>query len=175
MWAALQLVWVTMLVTVQLLQIARGLTTYEAMAPSKPHSHTQQLNSFVTTGDPSISAAGLGPGNRGPDPVVDGHHGHKHTSPMDAWKRLLGVDTFLAVAIHGRGSPQANQAAKSSNPFSRGCITNCKDFWMDDGPIFGSRDSGRSKFGGETVDYTSMYEVPLAMGYAPVHGDDDTV
>jgi palmitoyltransferase ZDHHC13/17 len=135
-WTTLQLIWVTMLLTVQLLQIARGLTTYEAMQPAKPSSHlAQELTSFVATGDPSLSTAGLGSGNRGPDPAApSGHdHPHPHPGPLEAWKRLLGVDTFVAVALHGRGSPQANTAARYRNPFSRGCVTNCKDFWADDG------------------------------------------
>jgi palmitoyltransferase ZDHHC13/17 len=167
-----------MLLTVQLLQIARGLTTYEAMQPAKPSSHlAQELTSFVATGDPSLSTAGLGSGNRGPDPAApSGHdHPHPHPGPLEAWKRLLGVDTFVAVALHGRGSPQANTAARYRNPFSRGCVTNCKDFWADDGPLFGSRESGTARFGGETVDYTSMYEVPQGMGYAPVQGDEEAV
>jgi palmitoyltransferase ZDHHC13/17 len=171
-----------MLLTVQLLQIARGLTTYEAMQPSKPTSPAaQQLTSFVTTGDPSLSTAGLGAGNRGPDPAASGgaagghDHPHKHRGPLEAWKKLLGVDTFVAVALHGRGTPQANAAARYRNPFSRGCVTNCKDFWADEGPLFGSRESGTARFGGETVDYTSMYEVPQGMGYAPVQGDEEAV
>jgi palmitoyltransferase len=172
-WATLQLIWVVMLLTVQLLQIGRGLTTFEAMQPSKPHA-VQPFTSFVTTGDPSLSSAGMDSGNRGPDPAAPPGHVHK-PGALEAWKRLLGVDAFVAVALHGRGSPQANQASRYRNPFSRGCITNCKDFWADDGPLFGSRDSGAAKFGGETVDYTNMYEVPQAMGYAPVQGEDDAV
>jgi hypothetical protein len=173
-WTALQLVWVTMLVTVQLLQIARGLTTYEAMKPSKP----APLTSFMTTGDPSMGNAGIDAANRGPDPVGhEGHNhgpgGHKHTDGFEAWKRLLGVDTFIAVALHGRGSPQANAASRYKNPFSRGCITNCQDFWNDAGPVFGSKENGSARFGGERVNYLDMYETPEGMGYAPVSADDE--
>ena len=49
-WAAFQLSWVTMLLCVQLLQIARNLTTYESM---RGHLHNKTpadaLNTFVTT------------------------------------------------------------------------------------------------------------------------------
>jgi len=182
-WATLQLVWVAMLITVQLLQIARGLTTYEAMSPSKPHSHSHsvatQAASFVAAGDPSISAAGLGPNNRGPDPAVaDAAHAHPHKGGMwETWKRLLGVDTFVAVALHGRGTTAQNghshSHAPSRNPFSKGCFSNCQDFWMDEGPWFGSRESGMATFGGERVDYTSMYDVPAGRGYAPVSADEE--
>jgi palmitoyltransferase ZDHHC13/17 len=172
-----------MLITVQLLQIARGLTTYEAMTPHK-HKHSSPLasevTSFVTTGDPSISAAGLGPNNRGPDPAVETAHAHSHKGGfLETWKRLLGIDTFVAVALHGRGAPSGpNSGAVShshKNPFSRGCFGNCQDFWMDEGPWFGSRESGRATFGGERVDYTSMYDVPSVgngRGYVSVSGGD---
>jgi hypothetical protein len=58
-WAAFQLTWVTMLLCVQLLQVARNLTTYESMR-GHLHSNTpaDALNSFVTTGDTSQDVAG---------------------------------------------------------------------------------------------------------------------
>jgi palmitoyltransferase ZDHHC13/17 len=153
------------------------------MQPSKPTTHAaQQITSFALTGDPSMSTAGISAGNRGPDPAVPGgssDHGHAHPRKpqggLEAWKKLLGVDTFVAVALHGRGSPQANAAMRYRNPFSRGCLTNCKDFWMDEGPFFGSRESGSARFAGERVDYTHLYEVPQAMGYAPVAADEEAV
>jgi palmitoyltransferase ZDHHC13/17 len=186
-WATLQLVWVAMLIIVQLLQIARGMTTYEAMTPHK-HSHSQsngQATTIVDAGDPSISA---GPNNRGPDAAAgDTAGGHNHAHPhkkhglLHAWKQLLGIDTFVEVALHGRGAPaQVGGSARSQlnrNPFSRGCVTNCKDFWLDEeGPWFGSRESGRATFSGQAVDYTSMYEVPVGgMAYAPVSSGDGEV
>lgn len=187
-WASLQLVWVIMLLTVQLLQIARGLTTYEAMHGSKPHSSAAQAGmSFITTGDPSMSSAQITSANRGPDPAAPHNHsghGHSHAGHSHgggvfaAWKRLLGVDTFMAVAVHGRGAAKQNsnqQQQAGRNPFSKGCLTNCKDFWADDTPVFGSREVGVAKLGGERVDYSRMYEVPGGMGYAAVSSVDDEV
>jgi len=175
-WTSLQLVWVVMLLTVQLLQVGRGLTTYEAMSPNKPYGgHANQAAlSFITTGDPSMQSAQISAGDRGPDPAVGpGHgHGHRHGGALEAWKRLLGIDTFMTVAVGGRGSNRQRHHV-SRNPFSKGCVTNCADFWSDETPIFGSRETGLAKLGGERVDYNSMYEVPDSMGYVAVHGDDD--
>ncbi|KAF2665673.1 palmitoyltransferas-like protein akr1 [Microthyrium microscopicum] len=179
-WATLQLVWVSMLLIVQLLQIARGLTTYEAMAP-KHASHSpmgQSAMSFVTTGDPSLSSAQISATDRGPDPAVppanatNAHNHAHHGGLLDTWKRLLGIDTFVAVALHGRGSPEASRQI-NRNPFSKGCFTNCADFWQDDTPYFGSRESGQAKLGGERVDYSAMYDLPAGPGYMAVGTDDD--
>ena len=49
------------------------------------------------------------------------------------------------------------------NPFSRGIIGNCKDFWCDPAPMFGKRHNGDGYLGGEVVDYTRLYETPLRM------------
>jgi hypothetical protein len=185
-WTTMQLVWVTMLLTVQLLQIARGLTTYEAMVGHKPHSHAgQAAMSFVTTGDTSMTSAQITSADRGPDPAAShdhsepghSHAGHSHAhggGMLEAWKRLLGVDTFMAVAVHGRGAQQ-NRQQVNRNPFSKGCMTNCKDFWADETPVFGSREAGVARLGGERVDYNRMYEVPAGMGYVAVNNADDEV
>jgi len=136
--------------------------------------------SFITTGDPSMSSAQITSANRGPDPAAheDPHAGHNHPpgqhphGALDAWKRLLGVDTFMAVAVHGRGAQQGQQQI-NRNPFSKGCITNCKDFWADETPLFGSREGGVARLGGERVDYNHMYEVPAGMGYIAVNAEDE--
>lgn len=165
MWAALQLCWVTMLLVVQLLQIARNLTTYESMRGHlNSHSPAEALTSFVTTGDTSQDVTGAS----GSAPTTGFGSGQdvgdrpprrqpKH-SVWDQWKRLLGLDTFVATALHG--SQGANQARNRGNPFSRGLITNCKDFWCDGAPLFKKKESGYARLGGERVDYTRMYEPP---------------
>jgi len=143
------------------------------MTGHKPHGHANQAAmSFITTGDPSMSSAQISASERGPDPAVERPHNHARHGAFDAWKRLLGIDTFMTVAVGGRGAP-GQRTTVNRNPFSKGCFTNCADFWADDTPIFGSRDTGQAKLGGERVDYTSMYEVPAGAGYVPVHGDDD--
>jgi hypothetical protein len=173
-----------MLAIVQLLQIARGLTTYEAMNIHKHggshghghghgHGHAGDgLTSFITTGNTSMETAQLTSGDRGPNPVVPAHpHPHKGGC-LESWKRLLGIDTFIAVALHGQGSVQARQNRANRNPFSRGILQNCADFWYDGAPIFGSRETGATKLGGERVDYTMLYEAPVS-GYVPIGADEE--
>lgn len=38
-------------------------------------------------------------------------------------------------------------------------VTNCKDFWCDGQPVFGKREGGFARLGGERVDYTRLYDV----------------
>jgi hypothetical protein len=169
-WAAFQLTWVTMLLCVQLLQVARNLTTYESMR-GHLHSHTaaDSLNSFVTTGDTSQDVAGDSTGGNAPtngfgsgqdtddSPNAQRHRQQHQSSIWDQWKRLLGLDTFVATALQGS---QAGQQRRRGNPWSRGVITNCRDFWCDGAPVFKQRESGFAHLAGERVDYTRLYEVP---------------
>jgi palmitoyltransferase ZDHHC13/17 len=161
LWTTLQLIWVTMLVMVQLVQIARGLTTYEAMTQHHKHPHgpADAFTSFVTSGTTSMDQAGLTPGQRGPDPAVQPNRPHQKNGCLDQWKRMLGIDTFLATAMFGSNAA-TTQSNQRSNPFSRGLLQNCKDFWLDSAPVFGSRQNGEAMLGGLKVDYTNMYYVP---------------
>ena len=162
-WAAFQLTWVTMLLLVQLLQIARALTTFESMRGHlNSHTPAETLTTFVTTGATS-QETGSGPLNgagSGQDTGDQPRRPQKKHSVWEQWKRLLGLDTFFATAFRGS---RANQARDRGNPFSRGIITNCKDFWCDGAPIFGSKDPGMALLGGQRVDYTKIYEPPPRM------------
>lgn len=53
---------------------------------------------------------------------------------------------------------------KKKNPYSKGYMQNCKDFWCDPSPMFGRRENGDAMFGGERINYTEVYESPTAMG-----------
>ena len=178
-WTSLQLVWVTMLLIVQLVQIMRGLTTFEAMSYHKhPHHPGDALTSFVMAGTPSFEAAQLTGGNRGPDPAIQSsqHKPHESRGCLKQFAHMLGVDTFMATALFGSKAKEARQQNKR-NPFSMGILQNCRDFWLDPSPVFGRRMNGEGMLGGERVDYTSMYEVPAlnkAMGTSTrrVRGED---
>jgi palmitoyltransferase ZDHHC13/17 len=200
-WIGLQLIWVTMLIIVQLLQVARGLTTYEAM---RGYSHPRPtaadaVTSFIATGTTSpdagsLTAAGAGPTAIQPGPNDQqgsgsgsqqngsggaGGHGHKHPGCWDTWKRLLGLDTFLATALWGSrtaasASGGSRPRADEGNPFSRGLLRNCQDFWCDPGPLlFRSRENGVATFGGERVDYTRLYDVPPRMRMRRAAGGEE--
>jgi hypothetical protein len=181
-WAALQLTWVTMLLFVQLIQISRAMTTWENMRGSH-HSQgsraSEAITSALTTGTTSMGGAQVGDAGLGPDPALppsngSGHHHHHRQGCFATWKKILGVDTFVETAIHGYEGSRT-RARQPRNPFSRGAIGNCKDFWCDPAPVFGSRENGAAMLGGEVVNYTKMYETPLRMSTRQRLGEYESV
>ncbi len=161
--AGLQLIWVTMLIFVQLVQVARAQTTFENIRGNLHHVPSgapEALTAALTAGTTSLEGAQLTPSGMGPDPALSDapahHHAHSHGF-FAQWKRLLGLDTFVATAQAGLGGAPARGLR---NPFSRGIITNCKDFWCDGTPVLGSRPTGAAALGREMVDYTKLYDVP---------------
>jgi hypothetical protein len=179
-WAALQLTWVTMLLFVQLVQISRATTTWESMRGNHHQSSRvgEAMTGAFTAGTTTMNGAQLGPQGHGPDPAISDAHGHGHRHGrgwFDQWKKILGLDTFVATASSGL-------EVRRGNPFSRGVVTNCKDFWCDPAPYFGQREVGAAMLGGDVVNYTRMYETPSRMKlrsrrddggvYHSVEGDD---
>lgn len=164
-WATLQLTWVGMLIFVQFIQVARAMTTYENMYGIQDGSGAG--SAFTSTGaplDPSHPDFGIPPSAAdNPLGVRKGHsHGHKHRGFLQQWSRILGVDTFIETAT-GRGAASGKNM-KKKNPYSRGMMQNCRDFWCDPSPMFGRRENGDAMFGGERINYTEVYESPAAMG-----------
>lgn len=163
-WTALQLIWVSMLLVVQCVQIVRGQTTYESMRGNL-HSGSQAaeaITSALTAGTTSMEGAQLTDASMGPNPAVPANQGHSHPHKegyFAQWKKLLGLDTFLSTAFSG------NTPKQRRNPFSKGMITNCKDFWCDPAPVFGTRETGAAMLDGAVVNYTRMYEAPLSMTF----------
>lgn len=174
LWGCLQTTWVTMLLVVQLVQIARAQTTYESMHGNR-HGHHHHFNehkvaatiaSTIAAGSSTMDGAQLTPGHRGPDPAVHRQgHGHGHHRPRGdtCWtkvKKALGVGAFVNIT-----SDRGNASRRRGNPFSRGIITNCKDFWCDPAPLLKpSREGGgEALLGGGVVDYFNMYETPPRM------------
>jgi hypothetical protein len=160
-WGTLQLSWIVMLLIVQLIQVSRAMTTYENMTGAgHGHGHdnkaAEAINSALTTAVAGTPAPGAPAHGQGP-------HGHHHHQGCFAqWKKILGVDTFVETAIHG-SSGTRNRSRRARNPYSAGCLQNCKDFWCDPAPMFGKRENGEAAFGGAVVNYTTMYETPRMM------------
>lgn len=168
-WANLQLTWVGMLLFVQFVQVARAMTTYENMFGVSHAAASSLTSAFTSTGaplDPSHPDA-LPPSGTAAQPDAAGghHHGHKHGGGfIKTMSKLLGVDAFIETAT-GRGAAAGgkNKRRKGKNPYSRGIITNCKDFWCDSAPLFGKRENGTAMLNGQVVNYTEMYEGPSLM------------
>ncbi|KAJ5438371.1 Palmitoyltransferase akr1 [Penicillium daleae] len=164
-WIVIQLVWVTMLCAVQLVQVSRNQTTYENMRGhhiDRSYPSSQAFASAMAAGTTSLEGAGLTASGAGPNPAIPrpGQPRRRHGFCAQ-WSSLLGIDTFFATARDGlRDGPQA---ARPRNPFSRGVVTNCRDFWCDPAPIFGKRTTGSGMLGGEVVSYNEMYQTPTRM------------
>lgn len=154
-----------MLLFTQGVQVARAMTTYENMYGIHDNSMATALTSTglpLNPDHPSLSPTG--------DSSQAGHgHKHKHGG-LKTWSRLLGIDPFIET-IAGRGAATGKRKQKK-NPYSRGCVANCKDFWCDPAPVFGQRENGMAALGGDKVDYTAMYESPTLMQLTGRRGRD---
>ncbi|OTB07273.1 hypothetical protein M426DRAFT_54068 [Hypoxylon sp. CI-4A] len=185
-WASLQLTWVGMLLFVQFVQIARAMTTYENMYGIQDGSASSLGSAFTSTGAPlNPDHPDAAPASAAADPLGTGRgaHGHAHKQKqgfLKQWGRLLGVDTFIETAT-GRGAATGTKQRKKGNPYSKGLVQNCRDFWCDPAPIFGRRETGDAILGGEKINYTEIYESPAAMtmglgrrrgGYESVAGEE---
>lgn len=151
-WISIHMIWVTMLLVTQLFLIARGQTTWESMRGSSHRlSHTAAtVTSAVTAGSTSLEAAGLDAA--APPPTAVSQQGRRRDGWFASVKKLFGLDTFMNTA--------SGKAAQKSNPFSRGSVANCRDFWCDPAPIFKMRENGAAMLDGEIVNYTMMYDPP---------------
>ena len=164
-----------MLLIVQLVQIARAVTTYESMR-GQMHGSSQAaeaITSVLTTGSTSMESAQLTGGGMGPDPATVGAHHHtrrQNEGCFATWKKLLGLDTFVATATGGLEGPNRR---RRGNPYSRGILTNCKDFWCDPAPYFGKRENGVAMLDGDVVNYTKLYESPPRMKLRRPRQDGD--
>jgi palmitoyltransferase len=160
-WATLQLTWVGMLLFVQFIQVSRNMTTYENMFGVDHHSASALNSAFTSTGAP---LAGVNPGPLDQAAGHQGHgHNHNHGGFLKTWSKLLGVDTFIETAT-GRGAAAGGKNKKNKrNPYSKGCMTNCKDFWCDPAPVFGKRETGSGMLDGRPVNWTEIYESPALM------------
>lgn len=117
------------------------------------------VTSALVAGTTSLEGAQLTSQGAGPEPPGS-RPVHQHREGcFERWKKLLGVDTFIATAMYGSRAEEI-QARHRSNIFTRGVITNCSDFFCDPAPVFGKRENGIAMLGGQKVDYTTMYQPP---------------
>ena len=164
-----------MLMIVQFVQIGRAVTTYESMRGNMHGSSqaAEAITSALTTGSTSLEGAQLTGAGMGPHPAItDGDRLHHQKEGCFAtWKKLLGLDTFVATAT---GGLEGTSRRRRKNPYSRGIITNCKDFWCDPAPYFSTRENGAALLDGEVVNYAKMYETPPRMKLQRSRHDGDS-
>lgn len=184
-WGALQITWVTMLMLVQLSQIARALTTFEVMRGTDTGPIVTALaTGAITPAGAQVDTAGMGPETD--DSASHSHRAKAQQGCWSTWKRLLGVDTCMVTARHGRRVLDGQDAstdpyASTKNPYSRGILRNCQDFWCSDGGAQGllrKKQNGLGLLGGQEVDYTQLYDLSRVGqathrgGYRSVSGGD---
>ncbi|KAI5272560.1 Palmitoyltransferase akr1, ankyrin repeat-containing protein akr1 [Aureobasidium subglaciale] len=162
-WGGIQLTWTIMLLFVQLTQIARAMTTWEAMR----NNHAGPLVTALTTGSTSAEGGSIGSSGGGPTTGSTRPSPSSPESCFSQWKRLLGVDTFVATALHGSHAQEV-LAQRRENPFTKGIVRNCKDFWFDgEGEgvkvVFGGKEAGMGLLGGVKVDYRKLFDLPKAV------------
>lgn len=180
-WATLQLTWPTMLLAVQLIQVSRAQTTLESMRGHKQFSAAAEIvTSTAVAGSTSLEGASLDGPASGP-PAASGHNHPPKQGFWKQWKTLLGLDTVLATAMYGSRAEEV-MAIQRRNPWTRGVVTNCSDFFCDEAPIFGRRKDGHGMLGGAPIDWTTTYEVPRREtmtargrfgGYESVRGEEE--
>ncbi|KAG9689042.1 palmitoyltransferase akr1, partial [Aureobasidium melanogenum] len=138
-WGSIQMTWTIMLLFVQLTQIARAMTTWEAMR----NNHAGPLVTALTTGSTSQEGGSIGSSGGGPTTGTPRHNTTGKESCFAQWKRILGVDTFVATALYGSRAQEV-LAQRRENPFTKGIMRNCGDFWFDGegggvGSMFGGK------------------------------------
>lgn len=149
-WCLLQLTWVVLLVFVQLFQIGKGVTSNEAI----------NMQRFGSYGGEEFSS-------------LPQDHRVNHRLMLEkmattnsfqerrCWTplfRLIGLDLFLSTASSAVHDDHRN----SSNPANYGFFQNCADFWAPNGDynIFKAPKGAMGSLGGQTVDYTKLWEYP---------------
>lgn len=166
-WISIQLAWVGMLLFVQFIQVSRAMTTFENMYGIQDPAASLAFTSTGAPLDPNhaVPAAIAAPDGSVPPGAVH-KHGHRGGF-LKQVARLLGVEPFLET-IRGRGAATGGGLKnagrrKKRNPYSKGVIVNCRDFWCDPAPLLGKRENGSAMLDGEPVNYTDMYESPSLM------------
>ncbi|KKA28087.1 hypothetical protein TD95_003621 [Thielaviopsis punctulata] len=179
-WISIQLVWVSMLISVQFIQVARAMTTFENMFGIRDASATL---AFTSTGQPldpqaaavaaaeeaeaaatvtaataatAAAAATAGPG-------LAHAHARRRGGYLSQIAMLLGITPFIET-VSGRTAGGAARARKKGNPYGHGCVANCSDFWCDPAPVLGRRETGAGLLAGRKVSWMDMYEVESGMG-----------
>lgn len=127
------------------------------------------VTAAISAGTTNLEDANLT--DRGSGPSAGQPLTRRHDGTWERWKKLLGLDIFLATAMYGSRATEM-QMRRRNNPFTRGCTTNVKDFFCESAPIFTQKENGMAMVGGQMVDYTRMYEPPrrteMRSGYESV-------
>lgn len=144
-WSTLQLIWTAILLTGQLWQVSRQMTTLEVSNLGRYGNITGRQIPPSQEHGLDATGAGPGPGAAVEDDDADLRHrrgGSGARGTTGFLLQILGLDRYT----RGKAVDGMARASKASNPFDQGIFRNCLDFWTN------GRELG--------VDYTEVYEVP---------------
>ena len=161
-WATLQLLWTVVLLTSQLWQVARQMTSLEVsnlgrygfmggrggaslsgQMSQHHHHHHHEHRHDTDHEDASLAGNDASSTNSSGTGVVHRHSGICAGCGTGFLMNLLGFDRFTK----GKAVDGLARAGKASNPFDIGIVGNCKDFWT------AGKELG--------VKYEMLYDVPL--------------
>lgn len=168
-------VWVIFLSFVQIVQVAKGMTTNEASNLHKygymggddfsslPTDHSSAINRANANHECSSHSHGFGHSCSSKS-----HGGNFVTGKFRTILRLLGLDQFIATAkdatsINLRSRSRNGRSSSSANPADLGAIRNCTDFWFPRGSynLLRILPEGSASFAGNPVDYYRMWDFPM--------------
>jgi len=158
-WSTLQLLWTVILLTSQLWQVARQMTSLEvsnlgrygfmggrggaSLSGQMSHHHHHGRRHDTDGEDASLAGSDASGSNSSGSGVVHRHSGICAGCGSGFLMNLLGFDRFT----RGKAVDGLARAGKASNPFDLGMVGNCKDFWT------AGKELG--------VKYETLYDVPL--------------
>lgn len=156
-WTSLNCIWVYFLAFVQLVQVARGMTTNES----------SNLHKYGYMGGDDFSSL---PADHS-SVLKRHHHGPLHSVKesgagcMRSMFRLFGIDQFIATARDAASislRPRGPNSVSSRNPADLGAARNCTDFWFPRGSynLLRLLPEGSASFAGNPVDYYRMWDFP---------------
>ncbi|ANB14944.1 Akr1p [Sugiyamaella lignohabitans] len=154
-WDSFQLVWIVFLTFVQLVQIARSMTTNEAT----------NLHRFGFMGADDFSSS---PRDHPSNMAALSHMANMPAAPRTrCWStafRVLGIDQFVSTS---KDTFIRNNPGASSNPANHGIVTNCTDFWCPGGNynILEEPHGAPGSLGGNPIDYYQLWDFPKPRGH----------
>lgn len=160
-WALFMDAWLLVLFVMQLVQISRQLTTFEAsnvgrygFMGGRGEANMSAQKGFIEQQTERLIAAGMKP--------EDAHaqmHGCAHKRVRSPFQLCKGIGTSLLSIVgldlytRGKGGQGLSRSRAAANPFDKGIVGNClgmfpthADFWMAGDYLH--------------VDYAQLYDVP---------------
>ncbi|KAK4330562.1 Palmitoyltransferase AKR1 [Rhodotorula toruloides] len=158
-WSLLQLTWTIILLSAQIWQVARQMTTLEVanvsrfgylggkpgVSAASQQGAVEKWNAAKAARHAANLAGDVGDGGALDDPESLAHAPSTSPPPGQPTTRakgsfafclkLLGLDRFVAPSRNSQLTTLAHPPPTASNPFDLGVVANCLDFWTKGGEL----------------------------------------